>query len=63
MELHLNAEVENELMHLSDNEVSRRILDMQEFIEDPSWSLELTLSAVAYLPMLKIELEQRKALK
>ena len=54
-----DAELENELMGLSSAKIKRRIDDMEEILNNPSWSLELKLSADAYLPMLQLELAQR----
>lgn len=44
---------------LTTTEIVRQIGDMREFLEDPSWSLDLKLSAEAYLPFLQQELELR----
>lgn len=54
------AELENELMSLSAAQIRRRIQDMRELIEDPSWSIEAKLGAEAYMPLLQLELEARE---
>ena len=54
-----DAAIENELTSLSLSELRRRIDDMHDFIDNPSWSLEAKLGAYAYLPMLQQELNSR----
>ena len=54
-----SAETKNSVAALDTDEIVRQIGDMREFIEDPSWSLELKLSAESYLPYLQRELERR----
>ena len=54
-----DAELENELVSLSVREIKRRIDDMHELMDDPSWSWQAKLGAEQYLPALQIELTKR----
>ena len=54
-----DASLENELASLSLAEIRRRIDDMHELINDPSWSGMAKLGAMEYLPMLQFELNAR----
>ena len=51
--------LELELERLSAKELRRRIKDMDELLEDSSWSLMAKLGAAQYRPMLLTELQSR----
>lgn len=54
-----SPDAENELYHLTDEEIRKRIDDCEKFLRESDWSLELKISSIHYLAVLKGELEYR----